>query len=45
MADLIFVFFDPQGQALCQRTVAHVERLCITQPEKIRRVPHQVRVM
>ena len=27
MADLIFVFFDPIGQALCKRTLNIVERL------------------
>ena len=27
MADLIFVFFDPIGQALCKRTLNLVEKL------------------
>ncbi|XP_028968884.1 uncharacterized protein LOC100907919 [Galendromus occidentalis] len=35
MADLIFVFFDPHGQALCQKTLFHLERLCLTHPTKL----------
>lgn len=27
IADLIFVFFDPMGQALCKRTLSLVEKL------------------
>uniref|UniRef100_UPI00358E2E0E sarcalumenin-like n=1 Tax=Myxine glutinosa TaxID=7769 RepID=UPI00358E2E0E len=36
MADLIFVFFDPMGQALCKRTLNIVERLNKSQGDKIR---------
>lgn len=35
LADQIFVFFDPMGQALCRRTVDIVERLVGTHGEKI----------
>ncbi|XP_006005981.1 uncharacterized protein SI:CH211-11K18.4 [Latimeria chalumnae] len=36
LCDLIFVFFDPMGQALCKRTLNIVERLNVTQGEKLR---------
>ncbi|XP_014669921.1 PREDICTED: uncharacterized protein LOC106810952 [Priapulus caudatus] len=36
MADLIFVFFDPIGQALCKRTLDLVEALNATHSDKIR---------
>lgn len=36
MADLVFVFFDPIGQALCKRTLNLVEALNKTQTEKMR---------
>ncbi|XP_046610832.1 EH domain-containing protein 3-like [Neodiprion virginianus] len=36
MADLIFVFFDPIGQALCKRTLNLVEKLNSTNAEKMR---------
>ncbi|XP_012254717.2 uncharacterized protein LOC105685307 isoform X2 [Athalia rosae] len=36
MADLIFVFFDPIGQALCKRTLDIVEKLNTTNAEKLR---------
>lgn len=35
-ADLIFVFFDPIGQALCKRTLNIVEKLNERKPDKIR---------
>lgn len=35
LADQIFVFFDPMGQALCRRTVDIVERLVGSHGEKI----------
>ncbi|CAB3985855.1 EH domain-containing 1-like [Paramuricea clavata] len=35
-ADLIFVFFDPIGQALCKRTLNIVEKLNEKQPDRIR---------
>ncbi|XP_022696578.1 uncharacterized protein LOC111264729 isoform X2 [Varroa jacobsoni] len=35
MADLIFVFIDPQGQALCQRTITHIERFCRNHAQKL----------
>uniref|UniRef100_UPI00398F8600 uncharacterized protein isoform X1 n=2 Tax=Pristiophorus japonicus TaxID=55135 RepID=UPI00398F8600 len=34
-ADLIFVFFDPMGQALCKRTLNVVERLNVTSGKKM----------
>ncbi|XP_067861692.1 uncharacterized protein [Heptranchias perlo] len=34
-ADLIFVFFDPMGQALCKRTLNIVERLNVTSGKKM----------
>ena len=36
IADLIFVFFDPIGQALCKRTLNIVEKLNVTHGSKIR---------
>lgn len=36
MADLIFTFFDPIGQALCRRTLNLVERLNSAHAEKMR---------
>lgn len=36
MADLIFVFFDPIGQALCKRTLTIVEQLNIDHVEKMK---------
>ncbi|XP_075241660.1 uncharacterized protein LOC142336635 [Convolutriloba macropyga] len=36
VADLIFVFFDPIGQALCKRTLNIVEELSEVKPEKMR---------
>lgn len=36
LADLIFVFFDPMGQALCKRTLNLVEELNDTHAERIR---------
>lgn len=36
LADLIFVFFDPIGQALCKRTLNLVEQLNIRHPERLR---------
>lgn len=36
MADLIFTFFDPIGQALCKRTLNLVERLNSAHAEKMR---------
>ena len=36
MADLIFVFFDPIGQALCKRTLDIVEKLNKSHSEKMR---------
>eukprot|EP00117_Sycon_ciliatum_P013676 scpid72947/ scgid14246/ Sarcalumenin len=36
LADLIFVFFDPIGQALCKRTLNVVERLNDTHSDRIR---------
>lgn len=36
MADLIFVFFDPIGQALCKRTLDIVERLNVSHSDKMR---------
>ena len=36
MADLIFTFFDPIGQALCKRTLNLVEKLNSAHTEKMR---------
>lgn len=36
MADLVFVFFDPMGQALCKRTLNILESLWAANSEKIR---------
>ncbi|KAK3867890.1 hypothetical protein Pcinc_026687 [Petrolisthes cinctipes] len=36
LCDLIFVFFDPIGQALCKRTLNIVEQLNESHPERIR---------
>lgn len=36
LADMIFVFFDPIGQALCKRTLNLVEQLNIRHPERLR---------
>ncbi|KAK2711688.1 hypothetical protein QYM36_012708 [Artemia franciscana] len=36
LADLIFVFFDPIGQALCKRTLNLVEELNSRHPERLR---------
>ncbi|XP_063713858.1 uncharacterized protein LOC134841746 [Symsagittifera roscoffensis] len=36
IADLIFVFFDPIGQALCKRTLNIVEELSEIRPERMR---------
>lgn len=36
LCDLIFVFFDPIGQALCKRTLNIVEQLNETHSERIR---------
>lgn len=36
VADLILVFFDPIGQALCRRTLDIVERLNNKYPDRIR---------
>ncbi|CAB3369993.1 Hypothetical predicted protein [Cloeon dipterum] len=36
MSDLVFVFFDPIGQALCNRTVSLVEKLNAQHAEKMR---------
>jgi len=36
IADLVFVFFDPIGQALCKRTLNIVERLSDKQADKIK---------
>ena len=33
--DLVFVFFDPIGQALCERTMAVVEELNNRCPDKV----------
>lgn len=35
-ADLVFVFFDPMGQALCKRTLNIVEKLSETSGDKLR---------
>uniref|UniRef100_UPI00398EEEF6 EH domain-containing protein 4 n=1 Tax=Pristiophorus japonicus TaxID=55135 RepID=UPI00398EEEF6 len=36
LSELVFVFFDPMGQALCKRTLNIVERLNETQGDRIR---------
>ena len=36
LADLIFVFFDPIGQALCKRTMNLVEKLNEKYPDRMR---------
>lgn len=36
IADLIFVFFDPMGQALCKRTLSLVEKLNDTHADRMR---------
>ena len=36
LSDLVFVFFDPIGQALCNRTVSLVEKLNNQHSEKMR---------
>eukprot|EP00118_Oscarella_pearsei_P005879 m.26996 g.26996 ORF g.26996 m.26996 type:complete len:448 (+) comp29636_c0_seq3:177-1520(+) len=36
LADIIFVFFDPIGQALCKRTLTLVEKLNSKHPDRIR---------
>lgn len=36
IADLIFVFFDPIGQALCKRTLFLVEKLNSLYTDKMR---------
>lgn len=36
MSDLVFVFFDPMGQALCKRTLNILEALWAPNSEKIR---------
>lgn len=36
IADLIFVFFDPIGQALCKRTLTLVEKLNEKHAERMR---------
>jgi len=36
LADLIFVYFDPIGQALCKRTLNLVEQLNVRHPERLR---------
>jgi uncharacterized membrane protein YhaH (DUF805 family) len=36
IADLIFVFFDPIGQALCKRTLNIVEELSDVRPERMK---------
>ena len=36
LADLIFVFFDPIGQALCKRTLNLVEELNQTHADRMR---------
>ena len=36
LADLIFVFFDPIGQALCKRTLTIVENLQEKHADRIR---------
>ena len=36
LVDLVFVFFDPIGQALCKRTLNIVEALSEKHPERLR---------
>ena len=36
MADLVFVFFDPIGQALCKRTLNIVEKLSEKRADRLR---------
>ena len=36
LADLIFVFFDPIGQALCKRTLNLVEKLNESHADRMR---------
>lgn len=36
LADLVFVFFDPIGQALCKRTLNVVEAINAKHPERLR---------
>ena len=36
LADMIFIFFDPIGQALCKRTMNLVEKLNETHPDRMR---------
>ena len=36
LADLIFVYFDPIGQALCKRTLNIVEQLNVQHPDRLR---------
>ncbi|ODN02378.1 Sarcalumenin [Orchesella cincta] len=36
IADLVFVFFDPMGQALCKRTLNVVEKMWANQSDKMR---------
>lgn len=36
IADLVFVFFDPMGQALCKRTLNVVEKMWANHDDKMR---------
>lgn len=36
LADLIFVFFDPIGQALCKRTLDIVQTLSLDHSDRLR---------
>jgi len=36
LSDMVFVFFDPIGQALCKRTLNIVEKICEKHPERMR---------
>jgi len=36
LCDMVFVFFDPIGQALCKRTLNIVEKICEKHPERMR---------
>merc|ERR1712115_285597 len=36
LTDMVFVFFDPIGQALCKRTLNIVEKICEKHPERMR---------
>ena len=36
LCDLVFVFFDPIGQALCKRTLNIVEKISSKHPERMR---------